>query len=174
MFTQTLSPINENSSHQNQTSWSLNHLLHYGALSLFSIATAFLFIQTQAISIRLASQQRQIDTLQKQLKSSTEHIEHEVEKARDFTLLHIAGTFTLLSCLITTFHMTAHLRKMNVAFVQRKILAILWMAPIYGVSSFLCLVLPESAEGYLMIVKDFYESYVIYQFLSFREYFHFY
>ena len=65
------------------------------------------------------------------------------------------------------FHMTAHLRKMNQPFVQRKILAILWMSPIYGMTSFLSLVLPPSAEGYLGILKDFYESYVIYQFLSF-------
>lgn len=63
--------------------------------------------------------------------------------------------------------MTAHLRKMNQPFVQRKILAILWMSPIYGMTSFLSLILPSSAEGYLNILKDFYESYVIYQFLSF-------
>lgn len=36
----------------------------------------------------------------------------------------------------------------------------------YGITSFLSLLLP-SAEGYLSIVKDFYEAYVIYQFLSF-------
>jgi hypothetical protein len=40
-------------------------------------------------------------------------------------------------------------------------------SPIYGVTSFLSLVLPPSAEPYLGILKDFYESYVIYQFLSF-------
>ncbi len=42
-----------------------------------------------------------------------------------------------------------------------------WQSPIYGVTSFLSLVLPPSAEPYLGILKDFYESYVIYQFLSF-------
>lgn len=44
--------------------------------------------------------------------------------------------------------------------------SILWMSPIYAITSFLSLVLP-SGEPYLSIVKDFYESYVIYQFLSF-------
>ena len=62
--------------------------------------------------------------------------------------------------------MTAHLRRMNQPFVQRKIMAILWMSPIYALTSFLSLVLP-SGEPYLGILKDFYESYVIYQFLSF-------
>ena len=46
-------------------------------------------------------------------------------------------------------------------------MAILWMSPIYGLTSFLSLILPPSGEPYLGIVKDFYESYVIYQFLSF-------
>jgi len=90
-----------------------------------------------------------------------------VEKQHDLTIVHIAGTFTLLSCLVTTFHMTSHLRKMNQPIIQRKILAILWMSPIYALTSFLSLVLPPSAEPCLGILKDFYESYVIYQFLSF-------
>ena len=66
------------------------------------------------------------------------------------------------------FHMTAHfhLRKMNQPFVQRKIMAILWMSPIYGLTSFMSLVVP-SGEPVFDIVKDFYESYVIYTFLSF-------
>ena len=41
------------------------------------------------------------------------------------------------------------------------------MSPIYGLTSFLSLVLPPSGEPYLGILKDFYEAYVIYQFLSF-------
>ena len=62
--------------------------------------------------------------------------------------------------------MTAHLRNFKRPFVQRKILAILWMSPIYGTTSWLSLVFPNF-EGALGIVKDFYEAYVIYQFLSF-------
>lgn len=170
MFRQ-LSPIQEDSPHEAPSNPSccfhFHRLLHYVSLTVLSVTTAFLFLQTQAISLRLATQQYEIESLQEQLRSSTEHIEHQVQTQRDLTVVHIAGTFTLLSCLVTTFHMTAHLRKMNQPFVQRKILAILWMSPIYGLTSFFCLVLPHSAEGYLMILKDFYESYVIYQFLSF-------
>lgn len=40
------------------------------------------------------------------------------------------------------------------------------MSPIYSVTSFLSLIYPPS-EGYCAIVKDFYESYCIYNFLSF-------
>ena len=63
-------------------------------------------------------------------------------------------------------HMTSHLRRFNQPFVQRKILAILWMSPVYGATSWLSLVLPEY-EGYFAVIKDFYEAYVIYQFMSF-------
>ena len=62
--------------------------------------------------------------------------------------------------------MTSHLRNFHQPFVQRKILAILWMCPIYSVTSWLSLVVP-AMEGYLEILKDLYEAYVIYQFLSF-------
>jgi Organic solute transporter Ostalpha len=84
----------------------------------------------------------------------------------NFMVYQLAGTFTLLSCLISMWHMTAHLRKFQQPIVQRKILAILWMCPIYAITSWFSLVF-HSAEGYLAILKDFYEAYVIYQFLSF-------
>jgi len=141
--------------------------LNVGAIGILSIVSAILFIQLQAVSLRVASEQYQIDELKKQIESSSTEIVHQVEKQHDLTIINIAGTFTLLSCLITLFHMTSHLRKMNQPFVQRKIMAILWMSPVYGLTSFLSLVLPPSGEPYLGILKDFYESYVIYQFLSF-------
>ena len=57
------------------------------------------------------------------MESSSQQIEAQVSEQHDLTIINIAGTFTLLSCLVTMFHMTAHLRKMNQPFVQRKILA---------------------------------------------------
>lgn len=83
-----------------------------------------------------------------------------------FMVYQLAGTFTLLSCLISMWHMSAHLRKMNQPSVQKRILAILWMSPLYAVTSWFSLVFPQ-AEGYLAIIKDGYEAYIIYQFLAF-------
>ncbi|CAJ1953665.1 unnamed protein product [Cylindrotheca closterium] len=83
-----------------------------------------------------------------------------------FMIWQLAGTFTLLSCLISMWHMSAHLRELNQPIIQRKILAILWMCPIYAITSWFSLVFPDT-EGYLAIVKDSYEAYIIYQFLSF-------
>ncbi|KAL7536523.1 hypothetical protein ACHAXR_007213 [Thalassiosira sp. AJA248-18] len=141
--------------------------LNVGAIGVLSVVCGFLFIQLQAVTLKVASEQRQIDDLKEQIESSANEIEQQVSKQQDLTIVNIAGTFTLLSCLVTMFHMTAHLRKMNQPFVQRKIMAILWMSPVYALTSFLSLVLPPSGEPYLGILKDFYESYVIYQFLSF-------
>ena len=89
-----------------------------------------------------------------------------VQKEQEFNFLTLAGTFTLLTCLISMFHMSTHVHKMHKPNIQRKIIAILWMSPIYSVTSFLTLIFP-SVEGWMAIIKDFYESYCIYVFLSF-------
>ena len=95
-----------------------------------------------------------------------ENLHQQVIDEEQFNFLTLAGTFTLLTCLISMFHMSTHLRKHNQPKIQRKIIAILWMSPIYSVTSFLTLVFP-SVAGWMAIIKDFYESYCIYVFLSF-------
>jgi hypothetical protein len=62
--------------------------------------------------------------------------------------------------------MSSHLRNFHEPVVQRKIITILWFSPIYSCTSFLSLLFP-TADGYLAVVKDFYEAYVVYTFLSF-------
>jgi hypothetical protein len=42
-----------------------------------------------------------------------------------------AGTFTLLACLLSFWHLTLHLRYHFKPDVQRRIMAVLWMVPIY-------------------------------------------
>jgi hypothetical protein len=139
-------------------------------------------VRTQAtIQAQLASTLQELSTTvaKAELEISTEvdkvkvDVEHYVITTQDqfsmensFMVYQLAGTFTLISCLISMWHMTAHLRKLNQPDVQRKILAILWMSPIYAVTSWFSLVF-HSAEGYLAIFKDGYEAYIIYQFLSF-------
>lgn len=83
-----------------------------------------------------------------------------------FMIYQLAGTITLIGCLISMWHMTSHLRQFHQPDVQRKVLAILWMCPIYSATSWFSLVFSSFAE-YLGIIKDFYESYVIYMFLAF-------
>lgn len=110
--------------------------------------------------------QDQVDTVTKNFDQYVVQTEHRFNIENDFMRYQIAGTITILSCLISMWHMGSHSRKMNQPAIQRKILAILWMVPIYAVTSCLSLIFPSIGE-YLGIIKDFYESYIIYQFLSF-------
>jgi len=74
--------------------------------------------------------------------------------------------FTILVILVSGYHLSQHLTHMYSPQVQRKICAIIWMTPLYSLSSWLSLVF-ETAEPYLQIIREFYESYLIYIFLSF-------
>ena len=108
----------------------------------------------------------QVNSVQDTLSSYIRTTQDQFSTENSFMIYQLAGTFTLLGCLISMWHMTDHLRNFEQPFVQRKILAILWMCPIYSITSWLSLVIP-AMEGYLAMLKDLYEAYVIYQFLSF-------
>ena len=105
---------------------------------------------------------RQVEKVKKDVDQYVITTQDQFSMENSFMVYQLAGTLTLLSCLISMWHMTAHLRKMQEPVVQRKILAILWMSPIYAVTSWFSLVFPP-AEGYLAIIKDGYEAYIIYQ-----------
>jgi ElaB/YqjD/DUF883 family membrane-anchored ribosome-binding protein len=104
----------------------------------------------------------EVDTVKKDFEQYVVTTQDQFSMENSFMVYQLAGTFTLLSCLISMWHMSAHLRKLKQPEVQRKILAILWMSPIYAITSWFSLVF-TSAGGYLAIIKDAYEAYVIYQ-----------
>jgi hypothetical protein len=104
----------------------------------------------------------QVETVKKNFDQYVVKTEDQFSMENSFMVYQLAGTFTLLSCLISMWHLTAHLRKMKQPVIQRKILAILWMSPVYAVTSWFSLVFVE-AGGYLAIIKDGYEAYIIYQ-----------
>jgi len=110
--------------------------------------------------------QDEVTKVKADVESYVRSTQDQFSMENSFMVYQLAGTFTVLTCLISMWHMTAHLRKFNQPTVQRKIMAILWMSPLYAVTSWFSLVF-HSAEGYLAIVKDAYEAYIIYQFLSF-------
>jgi methyl-accepting chemotaxis protein len=118
----------------------------------------------QTVDELSATVQHAEDEISQQVEKVKADVEQYVRSTEDqfslensFMVYQLAGTFTLLSCLISMWHMTAHLRKFNQPDVQRKILAILWMSPLYAVTSWFSLVF-HPAEGCLAIIKDGYES----------------
>lgn len=84
----------------------------------------------------------------------------------DFVKYQLAGTFTLLGCLISLWHLTSHMRHYFKPDVQRRVMAVLWMVPIYGVTSWLSLVFPKF-EHLFGSFRDCYEAYAVYTFIAF-------
>jgi len=84
----------------------------------------------------------------------------------DFLKYQLSGTFTLLAVLVALWHVTHHVRHLHQPLVQRRILAILWMVPVYGVTSWLSLVFPQ-ARRELGVARDCYEAYAVYTFFAF-------
>jgi len=126
---------------------------------------------------RIISLQQSLDNEQAALENLKLQVQQEqqgqiadlttaVQNEHSLTVLQLAGTFGVLTCLVTAFHMSTHLLQFQNPAVQRKIMAILWMSPIYALTSFFGLVWP-GADGYLAMIKDFYEAYTIYNFLGF-------
>lgn len=137
---------------------------------LLAALVAYGGVKMQEFEEIVQNDQETIAALQEEVREKQEvaiqELNQEVKSEHNLTLLTLAGIFTLLTCLISMFHMSSHLQKMNQPIIQRKILAILWMSPIYSVTSFLSLLYPP-LEGWMAIIKDFYESYCIYTFLVF-------
>ena len=170
-----LPSINENDEETPQTSscFSCGCLAQYAYSTIISaalgVACFLLWLQLLAVQYQLHREQEEIQHLEDVIKHQApeiEHISERVQQEHSRALYQLAGTFVLIGGLITMFHMRQHIENMHLPTVQRKILAILAMSPIYSITSWLSLVFPPSSE-YLAICKDGYEAYVIYQFLSF-------
>ncbi len=124
----------------------------------------------EALEAELEDEEAEMESLQEEVREKQQgqiqELNQQVADEQQFNFLTLAGTFTLITCLISMFQMSMHLQKMNQPKIQRKIIAMLWMSPIYSVTSFLTLWFP-SVGGWMAIIKDFYEAYCIYTFLSF-------
>lgn len=147
-------------------------LLVCNSVVLFGLAALALYAypRIDTLETQLAIEKGQLLRLQNEIRTEQQvqiqDLHEQVQEEHDLTFYTLAGIFTLLTCLISMFHMSTHLRHMKEPIIQRKIVAILWMSPIYSLTSFLSLLYPAT-EGYCAIIKDFYESYCIYTFLSF-------
>lgn len=128
---------------------------------------------TKMVSVSLNATDEFISNFTDSVTDATESIHEDMATVQDLqenqnSLLAVefAGMFTILVILVSGYHLSQHLRHMHIPIVQRKIMAVLWMTPIYSLSSWLSLVFPN-AEPYLAVIREFYESYCVYMFLSF-------
>lgn len=106
-----------------------------------------------------------VGKVQEDVEQQVQEVNDNVSSQNSLMAYQFAGTFAILGSLISFWHISGHVRKLNEPIVQRKIIAIMWMIPIYSVSSWLGLVFVD-AQIYLLFLKDVYEAYVIYTFLA--------
>ncbi|KFM70155.1 Transmembrane protein 184C, partial [Stegodyphus mimosarum] len=76
------------------------------------------------------------------------------------------GVFVLMALPITFWEITQHLVHYNKPYLQRYIIRILWMVPIYALNAWLALSFPKTGI-YLDTCRECYEAYVIYNFMVF-------
>lgn len=76
------------------------------------------------------------------------------------------GIFVMCAVPISLWGILQHLINYTQPNLQRHIIRILWMVPIYAVNSWFALRFPEAAI-YLDTVRECYEAYVIYNFLAY-------
>ena len=87
------------------------------------------------------------------------------DKARpDFAAFYSAGAFVLITVAMSTKLIYNHLTHWYMPDVQKYVVRILWMVPIYSVQSWLSLRF-HNARIYIDTLRDLYEAYVIQSFL---------
>ncbi|KAL7536175.1 hypothetical protein ACHAWF_005393 [Thalassiosira exigua] len=128
---------------------------------------------TKLVSSSLNATDEYIHNITNQVSETQDVIQDNMDTVQDMQksqnslmAVQFAGMFTILVILVSGYHLSQHMRHMHSPVVQRKIMAVLWMTPIYSLSSWMSLVF-EAAEPYLSVIREFYEAYCVYMFLSF-------
>jgi len=78
----------------------------------------------------------------------------------------VAGIFAWSSLLISIWAVSQHLMNYNKPYLQKYVVRILWMVPIYGMNAWIGMKLPP-ASIYLDTLRECYEAFVIYSFMKY-------
>lgn len=78
----------------------------------------------------------------------------------------IAGMFVIITVPISVYEVAMHTEYYTRPRLQRHVIRILWMVPIYSLDAWLALRFKD-ARGYLDPVREIYEAYVIYNFYAY-------
>lgn len=78
----------------------------------------------------------------------------------------LAAVFVIAAILSSIWHITQHLIYFNKPYLQKYIVRILWMVPIYSLNSFIAMTLPETSV-YFDVCREAYEAFVIYSFMKY-------
>jgi hypothetical protein len=140
-------------------------------------ATNTIFDIRKNVTDQLVDLSKQVNTAQTTINEDVSRVKENIAQyilftnqqfaaENAFVTYELAGLFTLLSCLIFLWHLTSHFKHLYKREVQIRIMGILWMVPVYGITSWLSMIHPPS-EPYLGLFRDIFESIVINIFVSF-------
>lgn len=81
-------------------------------------------------------------------------------------LILIGGLFVMSAVPISIWQITQHTVHFTKPILQKHIIRVLWMVPIYALNAWLCLLFPQHAI-YMDSSRECYEAYVIYNFMKY-------
>ncbi|KAI9264996.1 organic solute transporter Ostalpha-domain-containing protein [Phascolomyces articulosus] len=79
--------------------------------------------------------------------------------------VHLALVFTIVASCISSFSVWLHWKNYRKPNQQRQVIRILWMVPVYGISTYISLI-SLNAAFFVDTVRDIYEAFVIYAFFN--------
>lgn len=91
---------------------------------------------------------------------------HYDQTRPDFAVFYSAGAFVFITLIMSLKLIHAHLTHWYMPDVQKYVVRILWMVPLYSIQSWLSLRF-HTARIYIDTLRDLYEAYVIQSFLYF-------
>ena len=113
----------------------------------------------------ISKRSQELETLKDSVNSYESNTDSRFEKQNVILRAWVAGFFALLAAILTIRHVYSHVTHMAQPDAQRKVLAILWMVPIYALTSWFSIIFP-SVEDELQLVSSFYEAYVVHMFFA--------
>ena len=97
--------------------WTIFQLCNTILVLLLTGVVVYLGLQMQQLNGQVLDQEVEIQEIKTQVQTKQEgqiqELHEAVEQEHNLTLGTLAGTFTLLTCLISMFHMSSHLQKYN-------------------------------------------------------------
>nr|XP_046908871.1 transmembrane protein 184C-like [Dermatophagoides farinae] len=79
---------------------------------------------------------------------------------------YVAGLFALTAIFLSLFEIFKHMQYYNKPYLQKYIVRILWMVPIYALNSWLAMFFPQTSI-YMDTLRECYEAFVIYSFMKY-------
>ncbi|KAJ1459589.1 organic solute transporter Ostalpha-domain-containing protein [Pelagophyceae sp. CCMP2097] len=128
-------------------------------------AEAEISLAASSVEARLSESTAKLASLEEDMGSYEDRTETRFEKQSAVLRAWVAGFFAMVAALLTMRHVYAHTTHMAFPEAQRKVLAILWMVPIYAVTSWAAIVWPGAALE-VQLVSSIYEAYAVHMFFA--------